>query len=469
MSGTSPLTSKSSPNNRPPGPRGSFAPTLQFQRTPLEFLSRMLDEHGDIFSVDLLGMPTIVLNDPTFVDHVLKRHHHNYDRNGPAVEMARNMFGYGLGTASRPEWLLQRRLLQPAFHRQRIAAFDEMMTTAIETTHDRWEQARIAGTPIDVGAEMTDLTLRIVLATLFDLNPGDEILRTFTDAFTITTQELASFMRFPLLPLSVPTPGHRRFHRALNVLDSIMYEMIRRHRADEGSDQSLLSRMMAARDAESGEGMTDRQLRDEILTMLFAGHETSANTLTWVWYLLGHHPDVEERLRAEIDTVLADRRPRTADLPPLTYTRQVIQETLRLYSPAWHNYRQAVEDDEIGGYRIPAGTTILWSYYFIHRHPNYWPNPEQFDPDRFSEVNDVGGTHPGYYPFGAGPRMCIGNVFAMAEMQLTIAMTLQRYRLVPTSNKLIAPVPLITLHPRRPVTVHLEQYRSLSSPSTGSR
>lgn len=456
MSGTPPLPPRSNPRKRPPGPRGSVRSTLLFHSTPLTFLSRMLREHGDIFAVDLLGMPIIVLNHPTFIDHVLKRHHHNYDRGGPAVEMARELFGYGLGTAARPSWLWQRRLLQPAFHRQRIATFGELMTAEVDTTLDRWEQARSEGLPIDIGAEMVNLTLRIVVETLFGLAPSDTMLRRFTNAVSDATEELASFVRFPLIPLSVPTAGHRRFQRATRELDAVTYELIRRHRKGQSDRHSLLSLMMHARDAETGDGMSDSQLRDEVLTMLFAGHETSANTLTWVWYLLGRHPEVERRLRAEIDSVLADRRPTMDDVPKLTYTRQVIEETLRLYSPAWQNYRQALADDEIGGYRIPAGTTIFWSYYFVHRHESYWDNAELFNPDRFSDANSTRGDHPGYFPFGAGPRLCIGNAFAMAEMQLTIAMTLQRYRLVPTTTKVIDPIALLTLQPGRSVDVYLD-------------
>ncbi|MET9031194.1 cytochrome P450 [Nocardia sp. NPDC004168] len=460
MPGTPPLTSESSPVDRPPGPRGSLGPTLRFQYTPLRFLAGMLDEYGDIFSVELLGMPIIVLNHPIFVDHVLKRQHYNYERSGPAVEMAREMFGRGVGTAARPEWLWQRRLLQPIFHRQRIAEFTEIMSSAIQTTLHRWDRTASSGATIDVGAEMTDLSLRIVLRTLFDLHPADAKLRALTDAFTVATKELASFMRFPVLPLSAPTPGHRRFRRALDALDSITHEMIRQQETARGSHRSLLSRLMDARDSETGDRMSVHQLRDEILTMLFAGHETSANTLTWVWYLLGCYPEVEERLRAEIDAVVGERQPLIADLPRLVYTRQVIQETLRLYSPAWQNYRQALQDDVIGGYRIPAGTTVFWSYYFIHRHESYWPDPELFDPGRFSAAHGARVDPPGYYPFGAGPRLCMGNTFAMAEMQLTIAMILQRYRLIATSSRHIAPVALITLHPHRPITVHLERCRS---------
>ncbi|MGW4331000.1 cytochrome P450 [Nocardia sp. NPDC004573] len=463
MSGTSPIPQRPAGHELPPGPRGSLIPTMQFQRAPLKFLARMLDKYGDIFFVDLIGMPTIVLNDPTYVDHVLKRNHSNYDRRGPAVDIARKFFGNGLGTAARPEWLGQRRMLQPSFHRQRIAEFSESMTSVIEATLDRWEQMQTVGSTIDVGAEMTDVTLRIVLKSLFDCNMADNTLRRFTESVTIATQELASFMRFPLVPLSVPTTGHRRFHRALKELDAITYEMISRHRTDASSHHSLLSKMMTAEDPQTHDGMTDDQLRDEVLTMLFAGHETSANTLTWIWHLLGAHPDVESRLRTEIDSVLEGRRPTMQDLPRLEYTRQVIAEALRLYSPAWHNYRQALEDDEIDGYHIPAGTTIFWSYYFIHRHRSYWPDPEQFDPDRFSGIDRANPHNPAYYPFGSGPRLCIGNIFAMVEMQFMIAMALQRFRLVSTSTTPADPVPTLTLVPSRPVTARLEQYGSTSA------
>ncbi|WP_227983266.1 cytochrome P450 [Nocardia spumae] len=438
----------------PPGPRRKLRATLAFQRSPLQFLSRMIEDHGDIFSLDLLGMPMVLINHPDHVDHILRTRHRNYDRGGPAYDIMRTLFGAGLTVASRPGWLLQRRLLQPAFHRERVAAFGELMTDTVESILDGWEQTQ--GRPVDLRAEMNRLALRVVVRALFAMDPADAMIRRFTDAVDTATEELAAYLRFPLVPLSVPTPGHRRFHRALRVVNEITHEVIRQHRRDEHDRGSLLSMMMRARDEDTGEGMSDTQLRDEVFAMLFAGHETSASTLTWAWYLIGRHPEVEQRLRAEVDTVLGGRRPTMDDLPQLSYTRRVIDETLRLYPPGWQLVRQAAHEDEIGGYRIPAGSTIFFSSYFVHRHPDFWDAPERFDPDRFADSEGGRRDRLGYFPFGAGPRLCIGNVFAMAEMQFTLAMTVQRYRFVPSCRTPIEPKALITLGMAEPFTVHLE-------------
>ncbi|MGO4615842.1 cytochrome P450 [Nocardia sp. 2YAB30] len=434
---------------------------MAFQRSPLAFLSGLVEEYGDIVSVDLVGMPFVLINHPDDVDHILKRHQRIYDRGGPSYTMARALFGNGLFMAARPGWLRQRRLLQPAFHRQRIATFGELMTDTIESFLDSWQQVSARGGNLDVRAEMSRLTLRVVVRALFAMDPADAMTRRFTDAVATSTREMSAYIRFPLVPLSVPTPGHRRFHRALRVLDEVTYEIIHRHREDEGDRGSLLAMMVRARDADTGVGMTDAELRDEVFAMLFAGHETTASTLAWVWYSIGRHPAVEQRLRAEIDQVLGGRRPTMDDLPRLVYTRHVIEETLRLYPPAWQIFRQAGEDDEISGYPIPAGTNVLWCSYLMHRHRQYWDDPERFDPDRFNKRDSATGDPAGYYPFGAGPRLCIGNTFAMAEMQFAIAMILQRHQLVPISGTSIEPRALLTLGAASPLIVHLE--RSMGS------
>ncbi|MFQ6395286.1 cytochrome P450 [Nocardia sp. KC 131] len=430
---------------------------MAFQRSPLAYLSELVEEYGDIVSVDLVGMPFMLINHPDDVDHILKRHQRNYDRGGRTYTLARALFGNGLFMAARPGWLRQRRLLQPAFHRQRIATFGELMTDTIKSVLDSWHQVSVGGANLDVRAEMSRLALRIVVRALFDMDPADAMARRFTDAVATSTREMSAYVQFPLVPLSVPTPGHRRFHRAQRVLDEVTYEIIRRHRQDEHDRGSLLAMMMRAQDADTGVGMTDTELRDEVFAMLFAGHETTASTLTWVWYLIGRHPAVEQRLRAEIDQVLGGRRPTMDDLPWLVHTRHVIEETLRLYPPAWQIFRQAGEDDEIGGYPIPAGTNVLWCSYLMHRHKQYWDDPERFDLDRFNELDNGRGDPAGYYPFGAGPRLCIGNTFAMAEMQFAIAMILQRHRLVPISGKSIEPSALLTLVAARPLVVRLDR------------
>lgn len=404
------MTSISSPPARRPkenipGPHGKFRTAISFQRSPLSFLAHTVQTYGDVVAVDIPKLPFVVVNHPDHVDHILKRHHRNYDRHGPSFDMARNFFGNGLATAARPGW--------------------------------------------------RGLTLRIVVRALFGMNPPETVIRRFTTAVETSTEELATYMRFPLIPLSVPTPGHRRFHRAMATLDEIVYDMIARHRREDGDNTSLLSLMIQARDADTGEAMSDTQLHDEVLTMLFAGHETSATTLCWAWYLLGRHPETEQRLTEEVDRVLGGHHPDISDTNRLACIRRVILETLRLYPPAWQLLRRAEADDEISGYHIPAGTLVFWSYYLIHRHRDFWDHPEQFNPDRFTDQDGITGDTPGFYPFGAGPRLCIGNTFAMAEMQLAMAMILQRFRMNPTDTSEIPPKAGLTLQPTKPYTVRL--------------
>ncbi|WP_175647961.1 cytochrome P450 [Nocardia donostiensis] len=426
----------------------------------MAFLSATVDKYGDVATVEIPRMPFVMVNHPDHVNHILKKHQRNYDRHGPAHDMARNFFGNGLATAARPGWLAQRRLLQPAFHRKHITEFGAAMADTIATTMDRWETVRAGGGTLDLTDEMSDLTLRIVVRALFGMDPEDAMIRRFTGAVATATRELAAYMQFPLIPLSVPTLGHRRFRRALATMDEIVYTMIERQRREvlAGTDSgSLLSLMVRARDADTGASMDDEQLRDEVRTMLFAGHETSANTLAWAWYSIGRHPEVEQRLREEVDRVLGDRQPTMDDVPALTYTRQVILETLRMYAPAWQNFRQAEEDDEIDGFRIPAGTLLFWSYYLVHRHPDFWEQPDRFDPNRFTGQDGINGEAPAFFPFGTGPRLCIGNTFAMTEMQLAIVMILQRFRLEPVDSAEIAPKASVTLKMAEPLIVRLAQ------------
>ncbi|MBF6351441.1 cytochrome P450 [Nocardia flavorosea] len=431
------VTSPTSLATVPPGPRGKIRNAIAFQRAPLKLLARAVAEYGDVVAVEIPRMPFVLINHPDHVDRVLKTHQRIYDRHGPMAEMARNFFGSGLATAPRPGWLAQRRLLQPAFHRKHITGFGGVMTGTIAETLDRWESVHAAGGALDIAHEMSAMTLRIVVRTLFGTEFPESAIRRFTAAVDTATRELAAYMQFPLVPLSVPTPGHRRFHAAMAVFDEIIYDMTAEQRRDESDDGSLLALMIQARDADTGESMDDARVRDEVLTMLFAGHETSASTLAWAWYSIGRHPEVEQQLLDEVDRVLGERTPTMADVPALVVAKQVILETLRLYSPAWQTVRQAGTDDEIGGFRIAAGTQIFWSYYLVHRHPDFWDDPERFDPGRFAGSNAINGDMPGFYPFGAGPRLCIGNTFAMAEMQLALAMTLQRMRLVSTDSTAI--------------------------------
>ncbi len=261
------------------------------------------------------------------------------------------------------------------------------------------------------------------------------------------------------IPLSVPTPSNRRVQSAIRTLDKVVYGMIEERRRSGEDRGDLLSMLMAARDADSGETMNDQQLRDEVMTLFVAGHETTANALTWTWYLLAKSPPVARRLRAELDQVLGGRAPTVDDLPKLPYLLQVVQEALRLYPPAWLIGRTPIQDDEIAGYHIPAGSTIMMSQYVTHRHPDFWEQPEGFDPDRFAAH-----PPPAYFPFGGGPRVCIGNNFALIEARLVLATVAQRYRVELVPGHPVEPESMITLRPRYGVQVTLRPYQPAQQP-----
>ena len=432
----------------PPGPKQFFKSTLAFQRMPLQFLADLVRQYGDISQFRLLTFPVVVINHPDYVQHVLQKKNTNYDKDVFLFNTARTFLGNGLVTAVGGEsWRRQRRLMQPAFHRQHIAQMATLMTEATLQLLKHWEKEVEEQRVLNVENEMTRLTLQIVGKALFTMDVS-ATSDAFGQAYAEVNAALTNYLRFPLIPLTWPTPRGRRYKQAIRTMDEIAYAIIRQRQQSKEERSDLLSLLVQARDEESGEGMSDRQLRDEVMTLLFAGHETSAKALTWTWYLLSQHPDVEQQLHRELDTVLGGRVPTMEDLSALSYTRMVLEESMRLYPPSWQVMRQAIEDDTIGGYHIPAHTIIFWSQYVVHRHPAFWHHPEQFDPLRFSP-EEVKKRHPyAYIPFSNGPRVCIGNSFALAEMQLVLATIAQRYRLVMDPDaRPVEPVALITLHP----------------------
>ncbi len=315
------------------------------------------------------------------------------------------MVGEGLLTSEGEHWRRQRKLTQPAFHRDRLAGFGKTMVDDTMHTVESWSKR--VGQTIDVHDEMRRLTFRIVGHTLFSVNldddDADRIGAAVTEAIHhMVWTSVASPVR---VPSWIPTPANARFKRALAVMDDVVQRIIDEHRRGEPKDD-VLSILMAARYEETKDAMSDRQLRDEILTIVLAGHETTANLLAWTLYLLSKHPDVERRMHREVTDVVGDRRATLADLPKLTFTTHVLEESMRLYPPAWSFERQAIEDDVVGGYEVKAGTIIALSPYLLHRHPRHWDNPEGFDPDEFSPEL-IGAGRPAQYaylPFGAGPR-----------------------------------------------------------------
>jgi cytochrome P450 len=313
----------------------------------------------------------------------------------------------------------------------------------------------VAQQPIDVAAEMSRLTLGIVARALFGTALGedeDEFRGAVSGGLAYANHLVNHFFA---LPLAVPTPANRRARRAVSRLDRIVWKVIGERRRDARDRGDLLSMLISARDAETNEVMTDRQLRDEVVTFLVAGHETTAVTLSWTWHLLAQHADVERRLHTEVDAVLEGRMPTLADLPELRYTRMVLEESMRLYPPVWGTMRQAYADDVVGGQLVRKDETVTVSPWLTHRHPDLWERPEEFDPERFTPERSAARPEYAYFPFGGGPRRCIGNQFAMMEAQLILAMTVQAFSLHAVPGHPVEPDPILTLRPRHGVWMTL--------------
>ena len=417
---------------------------VAFRRNPLSFLTRVARTHGD--AVYWRGGPVefVLLNHPDFVKDVLVTRQAKFVKSR-GLQRAKRFLGEGLLTSEGEQHRRARRLAQPAFHRERVASYGEAMVAAAERTRDRWR----ADEPIDASVEMMRLTLAVAGRTLFGADvegEADEI----REALTLV---MGQFNRL-VMPFSeyldrLPLPSNRRAERAAARLDATIFRMIAERRASAEERGDLLSLLLAARDVEGdGSGMSDTQLRDEAMTIFLAGHETTANALTWTWYLLSQDADVEARLHEELDAVLGGRPPTVADLPRLPVAEAVIAEAMRLYPPAWAVGRQALEELEIGGYRVPKGAMVLMSQWVMHRDARFWPRPDRFDPDRWTPEARASRPKFAYFPFGGGARVCIGESFAWMEGVLLLATLAQRWQLRLAPGARVATQALITLRPR---------------------
>lgn len=408
---------------------------------PLKTLGGWAHKHGDIVRLRFGGQDAFLLLAPEHVRHVLQDNLKNYTRDTAGYKELVNSLGEGLLTTDGEFWRRQRRIAQPAFHRQRISGFLQTMVDATERMLATWQDGQV----IDVGAAMMHVALEIVGATLFGTTVNDQA-EAVAQAISDSQIRMATVFNFPL---SWPTPANRKLQRAQRTLDEVAYRMIAARRAAPSEGGDLLSMLMAARDEESGEGMTDKQLRNEILTIFAAGHETTANALTWAFYLLGRHPDVYQKQCLEADHALGSAPFSPAVLGSLTYTKQVVDEVLRLYPPIWSLARRTLNDDVIGGYAIPKGSLALVNMYLTHRLEKHWPDPERFDPSRFTAQASEGRPKFAHFPFGGGPHLCIGNGFALMEMQVILTLCSKRFLLEPTSADMLPPWPRVTLSPRQ--------------------
>ena len=442
------MTARPNVSLYPPGPRGYPVVGVlpQLRSDPIRTFLDAADRHGDVVHLKAGPYHGYLLSDPADIKHVLQDNARNYHKS-PLYERLKDGFGQGLLTSEDTFWLRQRRLAQPAFHRQRIVAMAEAMSECAQQALDRWEQAAARGATIDVVAEMMSLTQAIIVRTMFstDLGPAAEIVNR---TWPIINQRIGETFWATRLETTLPLPANRRFRRALRELEAVVYRIIAERRRSGRDQPDLLSMFLSARDEDSDEGMTDRQLRDEVMTMLLAGHETTSLALSWTYYLLSQHPEVEERLTDEVDRVVGAARPGFAHVERLAFTRRVLEESMRIYPPAWGFSRLALGDDEVGGYRVAKGSIVFLIPFVVHRRPKLWPDPERFDPDRFVPDREAARPRFAYFPFGGGPRACIGNQFAMVEAQLILAAIAQRYRIALLPGQEIRPEPLITLRPK---------------------
>lgn len=394
---------------------------------PARFCTRMMLEYNDLVRLDLGFGSIYLVTLPDHIHHVMVANHDNYWK-GDVFERTRFLFGNGLVVNEGESWRRQRHLMQPAFAHKRVAALVPIMIDVVQQRIAGWEAASAAGEPLEIGQEMMSLTLGIIVKTMFSLSVDGRELGVMAQCFSTALEQITRRMATYFLPEWFPLPHQRVTREAVATLDSMVFRIINERRQSGEDFDDLLGMLLAAKDEETGEGMTDREIRDEVMVTLFGGYEATADALTWTWHLLDEHPAVDETMREELATVLGGRTPTFEDLTHLTYTSQVAQESMRLFPPFWFYNRTARGEDEINGYRIPAGAQMLICPYATHRHPDFWKVPEAFHPERFEPAQVAGRPRHAYVPFGTGPRMCVGRHLAMMEMQLILAMVAQRYR-----------------------------------------
>jgi cytochrome P450 len=432
---------------------------LELRRNQLRTYERAMREYGDVVRL-VVGPPgrrfelTCAFH-PDGVQRVLAGSRDGYSKDTPGYREIAAVIGRGLLTSEGQLWRRQRRLIQPLFTRKQIAAYATLMADEAERTADRWDYAAGHGGTVDVHSEMMRLTLRVVGRAIFGADV-EHATRVIQRTFPVLTRHMLRRTLAPVAPPAAwPTPANLRAARAQRALYALVDDLIARRSTAGLGGEDLLSRLLDARDAETGRAMGIQQVRDEALIFLLAGHETTSSALTFTLHLLARHPDEQQRVVDELADVLGARPPTVHDVPALRRTAMVLKEAMRLYPPVYALARRAERDDEIGGRRIPAGSLLVVAQWATHRHPTIWEAPETFDPDRFTPEQEAARHRYAYFPFGGGPRACLGSHFAMQEAQIALAVLLQRYRI----RAPLAPVPLdttgITLRPKHAVPIEL--------------
>ncbi len=449
----------------PPGPKGlPILGSLQaFNRERLGFLLEMAREYGDVVHYRLLNYAVYQLNHPDYVQAVLVEQAGAVEKNDLDKAIFNQSLGHGILSSEGEFHRAQRRLMQPAFHSKRIEAYGQVMTDYTERMLTRWAE----GQTLDVHHAMTHLTMQIVSKTLYDADVGDEADGIGAAIDVLNRIGGEEFQQGYVLPQWIPTAKNRQIKRAVRQLDGLMMPIIEQRRSSGEDKGDLLSMLLISQDEDTGGRMTDRQVRDEAVTLFVAGHETTSNLLAWTWYLLAQHPTIEAQLHAELDSVLKGRTPTMRDLGTLQFTDWVIKEALRLYPPAWIlNGRKPKQAIDVGGYTIPAGSLIFMSPYVLQRDPRYFDDAETFQPQRWADGLEKRIPRYAYFPFGGGPRVCIGNQFALMEARLVLATIAQRYRLALSGGAVVEPDALITLRPKNGIMMRVTAREKAEQPAS---
>ena len=427
----------------PPGP--AWHSVLDtFRMSPPDYLLKLFHAHGDVLR--FRGLFTVYcINHPEYVRQILTKAWPDYTKKTIDYRVISSTLGKGLVTNDGPDWAHQRRLMQPVFANRHVDQFDSVINDMTAALGRRWE-GHTADETVWLDRDMSRVAFQVVSRTLFgaDIDDVTDEMVGFLEILNQHPLRMSALMTmFPRIPI----PSNRRFVRTKARLDEIVDGLVDAHRGG-GNGSDIVDRLLAARDEDTGLGMDEHQIRDEIITLMLAGHETSATALTWTFYLLARHPEVEQQLLAELGHVLGGRPALSADLPNLPYLKQVVQESMRVYPPVWGIARRSTEASEFGGFHIPANSYLAVTMHVLHRHPEFWSEPERFDPDRFAPNSGKSRHSYAYLPFSAGPRACIGAGMAMLEIQLVLAQLLQRFRVTPVAGHPVVPEAVVTLKTR---------------------
>ena len=447
----------------PKGPRGlPIIGSLFDLASPnrLDWLQSLTDQYGDVSKFSLFKERTYLINHPELVKEILTSKSDNFTKRTIGFKMLKVVLGESTFTSYGEPWKRKRRLAQPSFHKTKISNLSNIMTSTIEEMLDQWETRCDNHEIIEVTEEMMRLTLKVVVRALFSTGLSEEEVQVVADVFTPLLESTNKRVSFPFqLLYKLPTAQNKAYQKHIDQLDEIIYRIIRERRAMANKPEDLLQMLMEAEDEETGEPLSDQELRDEAMTIFIAGHETTANAMSWLWATLSQQHDIRDKVEQEVNNTIGVNKPEAVDFIKLPYALQVFKEILRIYPPVPVIPRKIEENDQLGEYSLEGNSSMLFSPYLLHRHPEFWDNPEHFDPNRFEKEAERSQHTFAYLPFGGGPRICMGNNFAMMEAVFIIAMTTQRFRLHLTPSAKIEPLVSLTTRPKYGVPVTLERIK----------